>query len=123
MINKAPTKHQCGSVLIFVLVFSLLMSMIVTFSLESSVLQAKISRTYQYEVINFINTEQTLRKEEVDMMEKGYQPQKTAHPKVQFIADTLIFGERQGLKFYELDINQSGTEETRTHLQSVISLR
>tara|TARA_R110002110_G_scaffold383245_2_gene594616 strand:+ start:60860 stop:61234 length:375 start_codon:yes stop_codon:yes gene_type:complete len=121
--SNSPINIPRGSVLIVVLVFALLISMIVTFSLESCVLQTKIARIYQYEVINFIDTEQNLHKTEIDMMDKGGSLQAPSHPKVQFIADTLIFGERQGLRFHELDVNQSGAEETNTHLQSVISLR
>lgn len=114
---------QKGSILILVLVFSLIISMIVVFSMESSVLQTKIARNYQYEVINFINTEQILQKIEVDMMENMDQAQKASYPKIQFVADTLIFGERQGVKFYVLDVDESGLEGTKTHIQSVVSLR
>jgi len=115
--------NQNGSILIIVLVFSLIISMMVIFSMESIVLQSKIARNYQYEVINFINTEQILQKSEFDLLNDDKHTKNISCSKVQFVADTLIFGERQGLHFYELDVDESGLEGTRTHIQSVVSLR
>lgn len=119
-----------GSVLIIVLLLSLIISMMVMIALESSVLQTTITRNYQFEVLNFIDAEQSLQKlenktlHEMLMFKSGFSHKaKQPTTKLQFVADTLAFGERHGIDYYLLDINQVGLDGAQTHLQSVISVR
>lgn len=99
-------------------------------ALESSVLQTTITRNYQFEVLNFINAEQSLQKlenktlHEMLMFKSGFSHKaKQPTTKLQFVGDTLAFGERHGIDYYLLDINQAGLDGAQTHLQSVISVR
>ncbi|MCS5708062.1 hypothetical protein CC99x_004000 [Candidatus Berkiella cookevillensis] len=121
-INKQKIS---GSVLIVVLLLSLVVSMMVMISLETSVLQTKISRNYQNEVLNFMSAEQSLQRLENKVLQEAYHTSNDVGEleKLQFVPETLEFGERQGVTYYQLDIQQKNLEGAQTHLQSVVAIR
>lgn len=119
-----------GHVLIVVLLLSLIVSMIVMLSLETSVLQIKISRNYQSEVLNFMSAEQSLQELENKVLQEAWNLKNSTlknnikhAEKLQFVADTLEFGEHQGVVYYQLDVQQKDLEGAQTHLQSVVGIR
>lgn len=115
-----------GSVLIIVLIFSLLIGMLVTLSMEFGLLQTKTTRSYHFEMMELMNTDQVLREQEQRLMQEVLEDGRTAayaDSKLQFVPDTLMFGERQGLTYYSVDVRGRGDEGTQVHLQSVVALR
>ncbi len=119
-----------GHVLIVVLLLSLIVSMIVMISLETSVLQTKITRNYQNEVLNFVSAEASLQRLENEILQEAWEFENSAlkdnmahAEKLQFVTDTLEFGERQGVVYYQLDVQQKDLNGAQTHLQSVVAIR
>lgn len=116
------TLKQSGSVLIMVFILSLVAGLIVVLGLETNILLRKISKTYQQEVFTFMAAEKKCCEIENSFLsDLGEEANK--YSKVQFVPDTLMFGERQGIDFYRLEVEHNDANGIAIHLQSIIAIR
>lgn len=114
---------QTGSVLLIVLIFSCVVAMLVLTLLENDILQIKTTHTFQQERLNFIKTEQVLRQQQNHLLTQH--PISELYPvePAAFVPDTLDFAEREGVYYFETDIDMSFQNEAKTHLRSMVARR
>lgn len=123
-IQPLPTPSaQQGSVLLIVLVFSCIAAMLVLTLLENDILQIKSTHTFQQERLNFIKTEQVLRQKQNRLLTQNLMLDPNPVEPAAFVPDTLDFAEREGVYYYETDIDMSFQNEAKTHLQSMVARR
>lgn len=123
-IQSLPTPSaQKGSILLIVLVFSCIAAMLVLTLLENDILQIKSTHTFQQERLNFIKTEQVLWQKQNHLLTQNLMLDPIPIEPAAFVPDTLDFSEREGVYYYEIDIDMSFQNEAKTHLQSMVARR
>ncbi len=100
MVTKEKSR---GGVLIVVLVFCLLVGLIVKSSLETSALQFKIIHNYKTHQQNKNEADKALSKLE-RQLEKSTESLAENISLIQFVPDTLAFGERNGALYYNVHV-------------------
>lgn len=123
-IQRLPKPSaQQGSVLLIVLVFSCVAVMLVLTLLENDILQIKSTHTFQQERLNFIKTERVLQQKQNHLLTQiSILDPNPVEPDA-FVPDTLDFAEREGVYYYETEIDMSFQNEAKTHLQSMVARR
>jgi hypothetical protein len=96
-------RQESGAVLIIVLLFSTLFSMIAFLSMEMTWLEAKMTQSFVLGIQQRINSEQ-----EMIALEQSFYADPELYIQsgqarfIQFVPDSIRFGERSGQTFYEL---------------------
>lgn len=114
---------ELGSALIIVLVFSTLIALVCVMAMESSVLQLKM-------VNNFLLMKKTQQEAESKLLlleEKlenyFYEDPPADTDFIQFVPDTLLFGETQGSNYYSVKVKHENENDTRYSIMTTYGAR
>ncbi|MBS0289480.1 MAG: hypothetical protein JSS07_05540 [Proteobacteria bacterium] len=111
-----------GVVLLMVLLFSTLMAMMAHLCIGSAILQQKMLQNFKSHYKIKKEAEITLNKIETQLGEiPGFSSSQVSW--IQFVPDTLAFGEKKGTDFYRVEIEHKEAEASYIHLISTICLR
>lgn len=129
MVTKKPIlkyngyHDSSGAVLIIVLVFTTMIAMLANMGMESGILQLKMVNNLKA----FLNTKSQAENELVSIEKKlanDFQFELPSHVKLlQFVPDTLHFGENEGSNYYRIEINKSNADGSNYQLISTFSVR
>ncbi len=116
-------KAQSGSVLIMVLVFSTLIALVANTGIESGILQLKMVNNFK----SFLNIKSQAESELISiekMLASDFHFTLPSNVKfLQFVPDTLHFGENQGSNYYRIDISRSNDDGSNMYLNSTFGVR
>lgn len=106
MPEKQFLKHQQGAVLMIVLIFCLLVAGIANIMMETSILQLKMIQNYKENSRLMSEVEGKLEKME-SRLEQEVEPTSIDVSFIQFVPDTLVYQEPQGVNYYRLFAQQN----------------
>ncbi|MFO1257915.1 MAG: hypothetical protein U1E78_05850 [Gammaproteobacteria bacterium] len=99
-------RHEQGAILIVVMIFSTVMSMLTLLSMENTWLEAKMTKAFSQYIERRLEREKAM-----DLLEKRFEANPNELLKsgeaslLQFVPDSIHFGERSGLYYYELRVD------------------
>lgn len=102
--NQVLLKSEQGSVLILVLVFSLSITLIAGVLLDTGILQTKIISNQKQRLNTYFEIEQQVCQLENSLANHFYQELPPHLRFLQFVPDSLLFNEKQGVDFYQIEV-------------------
>jgi len=111
-----------GSVLVIVMLFCILISSVVVGLFQKSILLQKMHQNHLSETLNRLQLEDRVVQTEDILFQDFSALKNNAVRHIQFVPDTLAFGENHGLNYYLIE--KSITEHNNVvKLQSVVAIR
>lgn len=105
-------KPQRGAILIIVMIFSTVMSMLTLLSMENTWFESKMTQAFSHSIERRIEQEQTMFSLEKMFHNNPDEFIKSGQARLlQFVPDTIHFGDRSGLYYYELQIGHIVTTQ------------
>jgi hypothetical protein len=112
-----------GAILIIILVLSTLIAMLANVAMETGILQIKMANNFRLALQVRKQVEEDIRLIEKKLSSEWISTLPKEVSFLQFVPDTLSFGERKGANFYQIEAMRNNEDGSSYHIVTTFSVR